>query len=118
MPRTHPSYATEYRRRIIELARTGRGINELAREFEPSANAIREWVKQAELGVTPIAARSRDRGYRANSPRHSSFARNRKPPGRQPLERRAGRRTGARWCDSRRACNDRTGASGKSFTNS
>jgi transposase len=44
MPRTHPPYAAEYRRRIIELARTGRSINELAREFEPSANAIREWV--------------------------------------------------------------------------
>jgi transposase len=49
MPRTHPLYAAEYRRRIIEQARTGRSINELAREFEPSANAIREWVKRAEL---------------------------------------------------------------------
>jgi transposase len=49
MPRTHQPYAAEYRRRIIELARTGRSINELAREFEPSANAIREWVKQAAL---------------------------------------------------------------------
>ena len=27
----------------------GRSIDELAREFEPSANAIREWVKQAGL---------------------------------------------------------------------
>ena len=26
-----------------------RSINELAREFEPSANAIRKWVKQAAL---------------------------------------------------------------------
>jgi transposase len=49
MPRTHAPYAAEYRRRIIELARAGRSINELAREFEPSANAIREWVKQAAL---------------------------------------------------------------------
>ena len=32
MPRTYPPYAPEYRRRIIELAR----------EFEPSANAIRK----------------------------------------------------------------------------
>jgi transposase-like protein len=39
MPRTHPPYAPEYRRRIIELAR----------EFEPSANAIRKWVKQTGL---------------------------------------------------------------------
>jgi len=49
MPRTHQPYAAEYRRRIIELARAGRSINELAREFEPSADAIREWVKQAAL---------------------------------------------------------------------
>src|SRR5215831_285664 len=49
MPSTHPPYAPEYRRRIIELARAGRSINKLAREFEPSANAIRKWVKQAAL---------------------------------------------------------------------
>ena len=49
MPSTHPPYAPEYRRRIIELARAGRSINQLAGEFEPSANAIRKWVKQAAL---------------------------------------------------------------------
>ena len=49
MARTHPPYAPEYRRRIIELARAGRSIDALAREFEPSANAIRQWVKQAAL---------------------------------------------------------------------
>ena len=49
MPSTHQPYAPEYRRRIIELARAGRSIKELAREFEPSANAIRKWVKQAAL---------------------------------------------------------------------
>jgi len=49
MPRTHPPYPAEYRRRIVELARTGRPIALLAREFEASANAIRRWVKQAGL---------------------------------------------------------------------
>jgi transposase len=49
MPRTHPPYAPEYRRRIVELARSGRPIAQLAREFEASANAIRKWVKQAGL---------------------------------------------------------------------
>jgi transposase len=49
MPRTHPPYAAEYRRRIVELARAGRSIEQLAREFEPTANAIRQWVKQASL---------------------------------------------------------------------
>ena len=36
MPQSHPPYPAEYRRRIIELARAGRSLNELAREFEPS----------------------------------------------------------------------------------
>jgi len=49
MPRTHAPYAPEYRRRTVELARAGRKLDELAREFEPSANAIRKWVKQAAL---------------------------------------------------------------------
>jgi transposase len=49
MPRTHVAYAPEYRRRMVELARAGRSVDQLAREFEPSANAIRKWVKQAAL---------------------------------------------------------------------
>jgi transposase len=49
MPKSRPPYPVEYRRRIIELARAGRSVNELAREFEPSANAIRYWLKQAGL---------------------------------------------------------------------
>ena len=31
------------------MARAGRSVNELAREFEPSASAIRYWLKQADL---------------------------------------------------------------------
>ena len=49
MPRTHPPYAGEYRRRIVELARGGRSITALAREFEPTVETIRQWVKQAGL---------------------------------------------------------------------
>jgi transposase len=49
MPRTHPPYAAEYRRRLVELARGGRSITALAREFEPTVETIRQWVKQAEL---------------------------------------------------------------------
>src|SRR4051812_22434733 len=33
---------------LIELVRAGRSPTDLAREFEPSAEAIRNWVKQAE----------------------------------------------------------------------
>ena len=49
MPGTHAPYPPEYRRRIVELARAGRTITELAREFEPTANAMRQWIKQAAL---------------------------------------------------------------------
>jgi transposase len=49
MPRTHTPYPPEFRQKIIELARSGRNPNDLAREFEPSAQAIRNWVKQVNL---------------------------------------------------------------------
>jgi len=48
MPRSHPAYPLEFRRQMIELIRAGRTPEELAREFEPSAQAIRNWVEQAE----------------------------------------------------------------------
>ena len=42
-------YAAEFRRQMVELVRAGRGPEELAREFEPSAQTIRNWVNQADL---------------------------------------------------------------------
>ena len=50
---THPAYPPEFRRQMVELARAGelvragRDPEGLAREFEPSAQAIRNWVRQA-----------------------------------------------------------------------
>ena len=49
MPKSHKPYAPEYRSRIIELVRKGRTPEEVARQFEPSAQAIRNWMKQAAL---------------------------------------------------------------------
>ena len=49
MPKSHPPYPAEYRRRMVELVRAGRTPGELARKFEPSAQAIRNWVRQADL---------------------------------------------------------------------
>ncbi len=49
MPKTHAPYSAEYRRRMVELARAGRSIQELAREFEPTVETIRQWVRQAQL---------------------------------------------------------------------
>jgi transposase len=48
MPKTRPPYPPEFRRPMVELVRTGRSPEELARAFEPSAQAIRTWVQQAE----------------------------------------------------------------------
>jgi len=49
MPRTHARYPDEYRQQILELARAGRTADELAKEFEPTAQTIRNWIKQSEL---------------------------------------------------------------------
>ena len=43
MARKHPPYAPEFRRQMIELVRAGCTPEELAKEFEPSAQAIRNW---------------------------------------------------------------------------
>jgi len=50
MPRrTHPPYPPEFRCRLVELVRAGRTPESLAREFEPSAPAIRNWYRQSQL---------------------------------------------------------------------
>ena len=48
MPKTRPPYAPEFRRQMIELVRAGRDPDDLAREFEPTAQSIRNWVVQAD----------------------------------------------------------------------
>ena len=48
MGRKRPHYAPGFRQRMIELVRAGRSPEKLAKEFEPSAPAIRNWVAQAE----------------------------------------------------------------------
>src|SRR5271165_4615275 len=48
MARKHPPYTPEFRRQMIELVRAGRTPEELAKEFEPSAQTIRNWVAQAD----------------------------------------------------------------------
>ncbi len=48
MPKTRPPYSPEFRRQMVDLVRAGRDPADLAREFEPSAQAIRNWVAQAD----------------------------------------------------------------------
>ncbi len=56
MPKTRRAYSAEFRHRLGELVRGGQTPEELARKFEPSANAIRNWVVQA----------ARDEGHRTD----------------------------------------------------
>ena len=56
MSTTRPPYPPEFREQMVELIRSGRSPEELAREFEPSAQAIRNWVAQTD----------RDEGRRAD----------------------------------------------------
>jgi len=49
MAHTRKTYPPEFKRRMVELVRTGRSPEELAREFDPSANTIRNWAAQADV---------------------------------------------------------------------
>jgi transposase len=58
MPRYRTAYPPEFRRQMVDLVGSGRTPEELAREFEPTAQSISTWVKQAE----------RDAGKRIDAP--------------------------------------------------
>lgn len=48
--RKHPrSYPPDFRQKVVELAGTGRSLDDLAREFELSRQTVRNWIKQADL---------------------------------------------------------------------
>ena len=59
MPKSHSPYPREFRRQMVELVRAGRTPQELSKEFEPSGEAIRNWVRQAD----------RDEGHRPDDRR-------------------------------------------------
>jgi transposase len=48
MPKSRPPYPPEVRRQLVALVRSGRDPEDLAREFEPTAQSIRNWVAQAD----------------------------------------------------------------------
>jgi transposase len=48
VPMSRPPYPPEFRRQMVELVRAGRTPEELAAEFEPTAQSIRNWVVQAD----------------------------------------------------------------------
>ena len=48
MGKTRSPYPAEFRWRMVELVRAGRTPEALSREFEPTAQSIWNWVRQAE----------------------------------------------------------------------
>ena len=42
-------YPAEFREQMVALARAGRTPDELAEEFEPTSQTIRNWLRQADL---------------------------------------------------------------------
>ena len=48
MGKTRAAYPPEFRRQMVELVRAGRSPEALAREFEPTAQSIRNWLAQCE----------------------------------------------------------------------
>ena len=43
---------------MVDLARSGRGLKQLSREFGVSANAIRMWMQRADGDGSPAVARA------------------------------------------------------------
>jgi transposase len=65
MSKSRKPYPLEYRQRVIDLVRSGRSPEELAREFEPTAQCIRNWMPKrigmrggALMGSPPTSAPS------------------------------------------------------------
>lgn len=47
MGKSRRPYSSEFRQQMVDLVRSGRTAEELSREFEPSAESIRNWVRQS-----------------------------------------------------------------------
>lgn len=44
-----PTYPPDFRRKIIDLVRSGRTVNAVAREFEVARQSVANWLKQDDL---------------------------------------------------------------------
>jgi len=80
MGKTRTPYPPEFRQQMVELVRAGRSPESLAQEFEPTAESIRNWVKQAD----------RDEGRREDgltSPEREELRRLRREVRRLKIER-------------------------------
>ena len=125
MPKRHRGpYPPEFRARLIELVRAGRTPESLAKDFEPTAQAIRNWVRQADLdaGSRTDGVTTDEREELAPSPRSEDAARRAGDPKRiRGLVRAGIEVTPTELSQSASACrspvkllNDRTGCVSRS----
>ena len=50
MPRSHPPYPSEFRREAVELARiSDKSVPQVAKDLGISDQALREWIKRADI---------------------------------------------------------------------
>jgi len=72
-----PPYAAEHRERLIELVRSGRSPEALAKEFEPSAQCIRNCMRQVDrdAGRRPEALTTDERTELQRLPRENATLR-------------------------------------------
>ena len=94
-------YAPEFRRQMVELVRAGRTPEELAREFEPTANTIRKWVEQLDQdeglrtdGLTEVSDGNSGVAARMGSATDAAPGRRR----RHAIRRGVARRNSLRYC--------------------
>lgn len=55
MPKTRRAYAPEFRQKMVDLVRSGRKYDELAKEFGVADPSIRAWVKKANRIENPTS---------------------------------------------------------------
>ncbi len=48
MAKTRLPYSPEFRRQMVELVRAGRDPDDLAQQFEPTSQSIRNWMARAD----------------------------------------------------------------------
>lgn len=60
MPKSRPPYPRELREQLIAMVRAGRSPEELARDYEPSAQTIRNWIAQAKIDAGVVEGVSSD----------------------------------------------------------
>jgi transposase len=74
------AYPPEFRRKILDLVRAGRRIDDLASEFEVSGQTIRNWLKQHGLNAG-------DRNDGSSTAEHEEIVRLRKRVRQLEIER-------------------------------